>query len=125
MAFKVVAQEREDSDIHTDGLNSEWEGIVFLNPPYGKYTPWWLRKMHEHRNGIALVFARTDCAWFHDCCTKADAILFIQRRVEFVDGLGITNNNSAGGGSMLIAWGDDNVKALERMSDKGFLVRLK
>jgi len=112
-------------DIYTDGLISEWQGVVFLNPPYGKHTPKWLEKMHYHRNGIALVFARTDCAWFHDYCTKADAILFIQKRVKFVDGLGKTSGNGAGSGSMLIAWGSDNVKALERMSDKGFLVRIK
>jgi len=78
--------------------------------------------MHHHRNGIALVFARTDCAWFHDYCAKADAILFIQKRVKFVDGLGITSGNGAGSGSMLIAWGDDNVKSLERMKNKGWFV---
>lgn len=108
-------------DIHTDGLISDWQGSAWCNPPYGKFTPKWLEKMHHHRNGIALVFARTDCAWFHDYCAKADAILFIQKRVKFVDGLGVTSGNGAGSGSMLIAWGAENVKALERMQDKGKL----
>jgi len=78
--------------------------------------------MHDHRNGIALVFARTDCKWFHDYCTKADAILFIKSRVKFIDGLGVTSKSGAGSGSMLIAWGSDNVEALKKMRDKGFLV---
>jgi len=112
-------------DIHTDGLISDWQGSVWCNPPYGKFTPKWLEKMHHHRNGIALVFARTDCAWFHDYCAKADAILFIQKRVKFVDGLGVTSGNGAGSGSMLIAWGNENVNALERMQDKGKLWILK
>lgn len=104
-----------------DGLTQPWFGNVWLNPPYGKHTGEWLKKMSVHRKGIALVFARTDCAWFHDYCIKADAILFIQRRVKFVDGLGVTSGNGAGSGSMLIAWGKDNVEALKRMSDKGAL----
>jgi hypothetical protein len=77
--------------------------------------------MHDHRNGIALVFARTDCAWFHDSVAKADAILFLRGRIKFVDGLGVTGGSGAGSGSMLVAWGQDNVKALEAMRDIGHL----
>lgn len=114
-------------DIYTDGLISDWGDSstrVWLNPPYGKHTSHWLEKMHKHRNGIALVFARTDCNWFHDYVANADAILFIKQRVKFVDGLGVTSGNGAGCGSMLIAWGNDNVKALERMQHKGKLWKL-
>jgi hypothetical protein len=109
-------------DIYSDGLISEWFGRVFLNPPYGKVTGAWLKKMHHYRNGIALIFARTDNAWYHDYVAKADAILFLKGRIKFVDGLGVSGGNGAGCGSMLIAWGDDNVAALERMKDKGHLV---
>ena len=107
-----------------DGLRQEWFGNVWLNPPYGKHTAKWLEKMHEHRNGIALVFARTDNNWFHDYVVKADAILFIKQRVKFVDGLGLTSGNGAGSGSMLIAWGSNNVIALEKMRNKGALWNL-
>lgn len=104
-----------------DGLAQAWAGRVWLNPPYGKHTQAWLKKMHGHRNGIALVFARTDCAWFHESVAKADAILFLKGRVKFVDGLGVTGGSGAGSGSMLVAWGDANVAALKTMSDLGHL----
>jgi len=107
-----------------DGLTLPWEGRVFLNPPYGKFTPAWLYRMHLHRNGIALVFARTDCAWYHNYVMKADAILFIRGRIKFVDGLCKTGGGGAGCGSMLIAWGNDNVAALVAMRDLGHLVIL-
>ena len=94
---------------------------MWLNPPYGKYTSDWLAKMHAHRNGIALVFARTDCGWFHDYVIKADAILFLKGRIKFVDGLGATSGNGAGSGSMLIAWGSRAVTALKRMETNGVL----
>lgn len=89
----------------TDGLSQEWVGTVWCNPPYGKDTPVWLNKMHNHRNGVSLVFARTDCAWYHDYVRNADAILFLRGRIKFVDGLGVTGGSGAGSGSMLVAWG--------------------
>lgn len=104
-----------------DGLTSPWFGNVWLNPPYGKQTPLWLAKMHVHRNGIALVFARTDCKWFHDYVANADAILFIRSRIKFVDGKNKTSGGGPGSGSMLVAWGFDNVQALQKCSDIGKL----
>ncbi|OHD24257.1 MAG: hypothetical protein A2Y38_20025 [Spirochaetes bacterium GWB1_59_5] len=111
-----------------DGLVSPWAGRGWLNPPYGKHTSAWLEKMHNHRNGIALVFARTDCAWFHDYVAKADAVLFLRGRIKFVDGLGATGGGGAGSGSMLIAWGNHNVADLWRMNEAkkaGHFVLLK
>ena len=68
------------------------------------------------------MFARTDCAWFHDSVAKADAVLFLRGRVKFVDGLGVTGGSGAGSGSMLVAWGAENIAALEGMRDIGHLV---
>ena len=107
-----------------NGLAQPWFGLVWFNPPYGKETSQWLAKMHEHRNGIALVFARTDTKWYHDYCCKADAILFLKGRISFVDGLGLTSGSGAGAGSMLIAWGDKSVQALRKMENKGHLVEM-
>lgn len=112
--------------IEDDGLTQPWFGKVWLNPPYGKHTTDWLEKMHSHRNGIALVFARTDTKWYHDFVAKADAILFMKGRVKFVDGLGISASSGAGAGSMMIAWGLESVKDLETYQKKngGHLVRI-
>lgn len=112
-------------NINDDGLTKEWHGNVWLNPPYGKYTKAWLQRLDEHGNGIALVFARTDCKWFQDVCINANAILFLRGRVKFVDGMGKTGGSGAGSGSMLVAWGENNAIALDRMSDKGFYVRIR
>ena len=107
-----------------DGLVSPWGGNVWLNPPYGENTYAWLERMHAHRQGICLVFARTDCKWFHHFVAKADAILFMEGRVKFVDGLGLTKGSGAGSGSMLVAWGTDNVKTLEGWPLGGLFVKL-
>lgn len=109
--------------VHDDGLTQPWEGRVWLNPPYGNGIGAWLERMHCHRDGIALVFARTDCAWYHDYVAKADAVLFLRGRVKFTDGLGVTRSAGPGCGSMLVAWGAENVAALEALSGYGHLIR--
>ena len=105
-----------------DGLSQPWNGLVWCNPPYGKYTGSWLKRMSEHKNGIALVFARTDCRWYHDYVTTADAILFLKGRIKFVDGLGMTGGGGAGAGSMLIAWGETAKTSLANMKKFGHLI---
>ena len=37
-----------------DGLAQDWEGRVWMNPPFSGTTPW-VRRFIEHRNGIALL----------------------------------------------------------------------
>ena len=112
-------------NVNDDGLTKPWIGRVWLNPPYGKHTIEWLAKMHGHRHGVALVFARTDCKWFHDYVAKSDAVLFLKGRVRFVDGFGVSGGSGAGSGSMLVAWGSDCVEALANMASYGHLVMNK
>ena len=107
--------------LQDDGLKSPWFGLVWMNPPYGKYTGEWLKKMDTYRNGVALVFARTDCRWFHDYVVKADSILFLKGRIKFVDGLQKTGGGGCGCGSMLISWGKEATDALRQMSSRGYL----
>jgi len=111
-------------NVYTEADNSlekDWKGCVWLNPPYGRLTAPFLNKMSRHRNGIALLFSRTDCRWFHDYVSKADAVLFLKGRIKFVDGNGIAKGGAACG-SMLVAWGRKSVEALEKNKDKGYLV---
>jgi len=41
-------------DIEIDGLTQPWHGLVWMNPPYSKPSPW-VDKWLEHGNGVALV----------------------------------------------------------------------
>ena len=51
--------------IKENGLEYNWEGTVWMNPPYGSDTPKWMKKFCDWDDGIALVFSRTDTNWFH------------------------------------------------------------
>lgn len=69
--------------IEDDGLSKKWFGKVFCNPPYDNAGEW-LNKLHDHGNGISLIFARTETEmFFSEVWNKADAILFIKGRLWF------------------------------------------
>ncbi len=88
-----------------DGLGRPWSGRVWLNPPYGRETPWWLGRLAEHGNGIALVFARSDTSWFQTYASRATALCFIAGRLKFVPGDGRSAASTAGAPSLLMAFG--------------------
>lgn len=77
-----------------DGLTSEWGKSNFVNPPYGKELPKWIKKgFEEWQKGKTVVFlipSRTDTRWWHEYCMKAAEIRFIKGRLKFDD-----NKNSA------------------------------
>ena len=66
------------------GLEKDWFGRVWCNPPFGREAVKWLAKMRDHGNGIALIPARTETAMFYDTVWgHADAVLFIKGRPHF------------------------------------------
>ena len=106
-----------------DGLTAEWEGRVWLNPPFGDETGKWLAHMALHGNGIALAFARTDTVMFHAWVwQRADAVLFLAGRPTFYRPDGIRARGNSGGPICLIAYGPENVEALRSSGLKGALV---
>jgi len=79
--------------------------------------------MGTHRNGIALIFSRTDSETFQDFAFTADAILFIKGRLSFYTADGVRSGN-AGAPSCLVAYGKKAVKRLESSGIRGKLVLL-
>ena len=101
-----------------DGLAAEWAGRVWLNPPYGRGMEKWMEKMAKHRNGIALVFARTDTQWFHNHVVgHAWSVLFLKRRVRFCypDG---TMGGSPAAPSMLLSYSQQDANILHYLTGR-------
>ena len=96
--------------IDDDGLTQKWEGRVWLNPPYGKKTEKWLKKMKEHNNGIVLIFARTETKMYFDhVWENANGIRFLKRRIKFLKPNG-TIIGSSGAPSVLISYDNTEEK---------------
>jgi hypothetical protein len=72
-----------------DGLLTEWGKCNFVNHPYGRELPKWVKKgFEEWQKGKTVVFlipSRTDTKWWHDYCMIANEIRFIKGRLSFDD----------------------------------------
>lgn len=107
----------------TNGLERPWRGRVWLNPPYGPDTGQWLRKLADHGNGIAIIFARTETQmFFREVWERAHGLLFLRGRLHFHKADGTRAKANAGGPSVLIAYGFPNARALRESKLAGSYV---
>ena len=71
-----------------NGLKQEWDGVCWMNPPYGRGIGEWIKKAYESSlNGatvVCLIPSRTDTRWWHDYCMKGE-IRLVKGRLKFGD----------------------------------------
>lgn len=108
-----------------DGLTKEWNGRVWLNPPYSRpLIEKFVKKMAEHNDGIALLYNRCDNKMFQDIIfNKASAILFMRGRIKFFRPDG-SKGDAPGCGSVLVAFGKDNAEILKHSNIDGKFIYL-
>lgn len=108
-----------------DGMVRPWFGRVWLNPPYGTETGDWLAKLADHGNGIAIIFARTETTmFFEQVWNRADSLLFLRGRLNFYKPTGERGKINAGAPSVLVAYGEQNMKTLQACRIAGQFVAL-
>lgn len=98
-----------------DGLAQPWDGLVFMNPPFGGrngHVPW-LEKFLVHANGIAVVRAYTSSEWFHRHAVRAQTMLFPRGKTKFIRPDG-SIGRAPGHGVVLLGMGDIANGALRR-----------
>lgn len=82
--FKVTSYwDREDNAL---AAHQRWEGVLWMNPPYGRVIGTWLKKAYESRataTTVCLIPARTDSVWWHQWVLMADEIRFVKGRLRF------------------------------------------
>lgn len=104
---------RSQYTVYDNGLTKEWEGRVWLNPPFGNEADIWVRRLADHGDGIALLPARTETrVWIDGVWKQADGILFLFRRPHFYRIDGTRAKANSGAPIALIAYGDDNARIL-------------
>jgi hypothetical protein len=108
-----------------NGLNRDWFGRVWCNPPYGppRIIEPWMARMANHGNGIALIFARTDTNCWHEFVFNAAVgALFVRGRPNFHTASGSKSIKNCGAPVALIAYGEDNMRAIASSGIAGKLV---
>ncbi len=105
-----------------NGLEAEWHGRVFMNPPYSD-TARWLRKHGEHRLGISLVPATVESIVWRDVVwPRACAILLLHGRTRFANPDGSLTTGRPLRSIALIAWASADAGVLRRASFAGVLL---
>ena len=122
-------------DITTNGLDKDWAGRIWLNPPYGREEAgsnqdvWTRRLIDQFRKGITteavlLVNAAVDTKWFHNIFNQyplSFPVCFPDHRVNFY-----TPEASVSGpthGSALIYLGKQKRKFFVIFSQFGMIMR--
>jgi hypothetical protein len=100
-------------DKERDGLNNDWFGLVWMNPPFSKPAPW-VDRFIEHNNGIALCVV-SKSIWFNKLWNASDAIIPFPRNWKFERPDG--SNKSISFQSFLFAMGKEATKAIHKMPD--------
>lgn len=107
------------------GLEREWFGTIWLNPPYGREVlPLWLEKFAQHRNGVALVPERTSTKWWQELVARADLILCLNRKIAFATPSG-ERGTAFPIGSTLVAFGERGVRGLVNAHANGLGLLLR
>ena len=72
-----------------NGFAQTWDGVCWMNPPYGRAIGSWLvkavveiQKGHADRV-VCLLPARTDTAWWHNIVMPYGIVHFLRGRVRF------------------------------------------
>ena len=94
-----------------DGLAKDWNGRVWMNPPFSQSKPW-VRKFTNHANGIALL-PTSKAKWFKELWDVCDGIAMLPYDLKFIYQHQTTNGIFMPTG--LFAFGQDNVEALKRL----------
>lgn len=117
-------------DIETNGLNQQWIGRVWLNPPYGRdggdsNQEIWTRQLIEQfafgfvTEAVLLVNANTEAKWFQPLYSHP--ICFTDHRIRFYTREGVPTQPTQG--NAFIYFGSNIEKFAEIFSQFGPVVR--
>lgn len=83
--------------------STNWPGVVWLNPPYGRGLYKWIEKAWWECLGgstvVMLLPSRTDTQWFHDFIYNKAEVIFLRGRLKFSG-----NKNAAPFPSMIVVF---------------------
>jgi phage N-6-adenine-methyltransferase len=110
-----------------NGLEKEWRGRVWLNPPYGRVeVALFIDKLIEHYQrgdvsaAVLLTHNYTDTRWFHAAVAASQMICFTRGRIEFEDNTGETCKPAQG--QAFFYFGAAGARFIERFRPIGFVM---
>lgn len=110
--------------IDDDGLKQQWEGTVFLNPPYGEsLTEAWVNKLVESyasydvTEAILLIPAKVETQYWHTLATQSPCWCAIKGRLSFISPFKAAENQTSRFASAVVLL-SDNIGTCRRFSEE-------
>ena len=109
----------------TNGLNKEWIGNIFLNPPYSHpevalFIDKLITDLKDDQQAILLTNNNTDTNFFHKAAKKASALCFTKGRISFYKENG--NQSSPTNGQVFYYFGNNTERFIKYFSEFGLLM---
>jgi len=126
-ASNDIAQETVKAAVYytaeTNGLDKEWRGNVWMNPPYasdliGKFIDKLVGELPNIEQAIVLVNNATETEWFGKLISRSSAVCFPRSRVKFYMPDGKTGAPLQG--QAVIYFGEHKERFAEVFSGKGW-----
>jgi hypothetical protein len=111
----VVVPTKQKFTIEDNSLDKQWQGLIWMNPPYSGVTPW-VDKWLEHNNGFCLVPLASQGKWVNKLWDSNAQLVYMPPNMKFIggeDGVMITHRWR----TALWAIGD---QAIEILNNAGF-----
>ncbi|WP_292708567.1 DNA N-6-adenine-methyltransferase [Nostoc sp. NMS2] len=108
--------------VSDDGLSQQWQGRIFMNPPYSCPGKWVVKLQAEYEAGrvseaIALVPAATDTNWLSPLLAT-QPVCFWKGRIKFLD-TSYQPKQSARQSHCLVYWGENPQKFKQVFDEVG------
>jgi ParB family chromosome partitioning protein len=130
-ASNEMAQEVVKADVYytkeDDGLTKQWNGNIFLNPPYSHpeikhFVEKLLSELQPGQQAVLLTNNNTDTGFFHNASKKASAICFTRGRINFMKEDGSVSSPT--NGQTFFYFGDKKEEFARRFSDFGIIMEV-
>jgi phage N-6-adenine-methyltransferase len=113
--------------IETNGLDKDWKGNVFMNPPFGRaeinlFINKWVEEIKNKniKSTILLTNNFTDTSWFHNAAVISKLLCFTRGRVNFYKQEDTKSGSTNG---QLFYYYGDNLKGFQdEFNDVGLIV---
>jgi phage N-6-adenine-methyltransferase len=115
--------------IETNGLDKEWLGNVYTNPPYSKnliklFVEKIINERKNYNQCCVLINNATETKWMQDLVKRCDAICFLKGRVKYLDETGQPKHTPLQGQS-IVYFGYNISKFFEELNGLGVCLTRK
>lgn len=117
-------------DAEANGLTQEWEGNVWLNPPYSHplVEQFAMKAIEEVKSGrveqlLILVNSATTTGWWHALAKACDVVAFPLGRIEFWSPHGIDGNGNRNS-STVFYFGKRDFTVFRHLREQGYFALL-